>query len=122
MCYAMAGESPEHRDICSNLVAYLSTVTRHSLSRLDKGYESPRSAQNPGPPSYERALFVSRSGVVCGAPQFHDAYRDVLLNPTVIIECYRLPPKPLIVERNSGVTARGTCTDQLSLSLPKRCH
>ena len=23
---------------------------------------------------------------VCGAPQFHDAYRDVLLNPTVIIE------------------------------------
>jgi Uma2 family endonuclease len=24
--------------------------------------------------------------VVCGAPQFHDAYRDVLLNPTVIIE------------------------------------
>jgi Uma2 family endonuclease len=24
--------------------------------------------------------------IVCGEPQFHDTYRDVLLNPTVIIE------------------------------------
>jgi Uma2 family endonuclease len=24
--------------------------------------------------------------VICGAPQFYDTYRDVLLNPTVIIE------------------------------------
>ena len=43
-------------------------------------------AQNPGPPGYERALLYPDLVVVCGAPQFHDAYRDVLLNPTVIIE------------------------------------
>ena len=49
-------------------------------------------AQNPGLAGLQKGSFrilislLSVLVVVCGTPQFHDAYRDVLLNPTAIIE------------------------------------
>jgi Uma2 family endonuclease len=84
--YAMAGESLEHSIICFNLAATLGTQLRGKnclgLSpnmRVRSGpYDKEKSAK--GMFSYADAM------VVCGEPLFHDEQRDVLLNPTVIIE------------------------------------
>ncbi len=38
------------------------------------------------PAHVRRALCLSRPGVVCSPSQYHDQARDVLLNPTVIVE------------------------------------
>jgi Uma2 family endonuclease len=85
--YAMAGESPEHSDICSNLVTILNLQLRGTPCRVWTKDTKVRSGPEPRSRRATRGLFSYPDlVVVCGAPQFHDAYRDVLLNPTVIIE------------------------------------
>src|SRR5215467_2329534 len=85
--YAMAGESPEHSDICSNLVTILNLQLRGTPCRVWTKDTKVRSGPEPLSRRATRGLFSYPDlVVVCGAPQFHDAYRDVLLNPTVIIE------------------------------------
>lgn len=85
--YVMAGESPEHGTICMNLSRIISTQLLGSPCqafakdmKVRSGPE-PQSRQSPkGLYSYPDLL------VVYGEMKFHDEYRDVLLNPTVIIE------------------------------------
>jgi Uma2 family endonuclease len=85
--YAMAGESPEHSDICSNLVSILHLQLRGTPCRVWSKDTKVRSGPEPRSRRATKGLFSYPDLViVCGAPQFHDAYRDVLLNPTVIIE------------------------------------
>jgi Uma2 family endonuclease len=85
--YAMAGESPEHSDICSNLVSMLHLQLRGTPCRVWAKDTKVRSGPEPRSCRATKGLFSYPDlVVVCGAPQFHDAYRDVLLNPTVIIE------------------------------------
>jgi Uma2 family endonuclease len=85
--YAMAGESPEHSDICSNLVSILHPQLRGTPCRVWSKDTKVRSGPEPRTRRATKGLFSYPDlVVVCGAPQFHDAYRDVLLNPTVIIE------------------------------------
>jgi len=85
--YAMAGESPEHGDICSNLVSILHPQLRGTPCRVWSKDTKVRSGPEPRSRRATQGLFSYPDlVVVCGAPQFHDTYRDVLLNPTVIIE------------------------------------
>jgi len=82
---AMAGESEEHGTICVNLVTSLAMGVRGSPCRVFTKDLKVRC----GP--YRRH---TREGlyaypdlvVVCGPSQYHDQVRDVLLNPTVLVE------------------------------------
>jgi Uma2 family endonuclease len=85
--YAMAGETLEHGIICTNL----SWIIRGQLlskpclvlskdMKVRSGPLGPSSQITKGLYSYPDLL------VVCDQPEFHDDYKDVLLNPVVIIE------------------------------------
>jgi Uma2 family endonuclease len=85
--YAMAGETLEHGIICTNLSwiirGQLLSKPCLVLSKDIKVRSGPllRSSQvTKGLYSYPDLL------VVCDQPEFHDDYKDVLLNPVVIIE------------------------------------
>src|SRR5215471_8024598 len=82
---AMAGESEDHGTICVNLVTSLATRLRGSPCRVFtkdlKVCCGPyRSHTREGLYAYPDLV------VVCGPSQYHDQVRDVLLNPTVIVE------------------------------------
>ncbi|MBL8207366.1 MAG: Uma2 family endonuclease [Blastocatellia bacterium] len=83
--YAMAGESPEHDDISTNLIGELRAALRDTPCRVRakdtkvlSGAQLRRSRK--GLFSYPDVV------VICGEPQYLDMHRDVLLNPQVIIE------------------------------------
>jgi Uma2 family endonuclease len=79
MIYEMAGESLAHSQICVNLAGEL----RGQL----KGKPCQALSPNMKVRTSEAGLFAYPDvTVVCGEPLFHDRQRDVLLNPTVIIE------------------------------------
>lgn len=83
--YAMAGESPIHADISANLVILIGEQLRNSPCRVrtkDTKVRSGSSARRTmkGLFSYPDVV------VICGEPQYHDEHRDVVTNPTVIIE------------------------------------
>ena len=85
--YAMAGESPEHGAICMNLVRQsLAPVARHTLSGICQRYEGAQWAARTARPLVQGLFSYPDLVVVCGAMQFHDQVRDVLLNPSLIIE------------------------------------
>jgi Uma2 family endonuclease len=85
--YAMAGESPEHGEICANLsgiiVPQLSGTNcraRIKDTKVRSGPKPKSSRSWKGMFSYPDLL------VVCGEMRFHDEHGDVLTNPKVIIE------------------------------------
>jgi Uma2 family endonuclease len=85
--YAMAGESIEHADISSNLVGILNPQLRGTPCRV--WTKDSKVLSGPAIRSYKiiKGLFSYPDiVVVCGEPRFLDEHRDVLLNPTVIIE------------------------------------
>ncbi len=79
--FAMAGASFAHNKIVGNVVGELRQALRGSPCDVTP---SDLRVRIPGPRgglyTYPDAL------VVCGEPQFEDAARDTLLNPTVIVE------------------------------------
>ena len=83
--YAMAGESPLHADISANLVILVGAQLRDSPCRVRTKDTKVRSG-----PTQRRSLKGLFSYpdlvVICGEPQYHDEHRDVVINPTVIIE------------------------------------
>jgi Uma2 family endonuclease len=85
--YAMAGESPEHGTICTNISGQLYSQLRGKpcqvFSKDMKVWSGPKPESRydtKGLYSYPDLV------VVCGELHFHDEHRDVLLNPVVIIE------------------------------------
>jgi Uma2 family endonuclease len=83
--YAMAGESPEHSTICCNITAILVTQLRGKDCRTF----SPNMKIRSGPMQKDKRAGMfsyADATVIYGQPRFHDEHRDVLLNPTVIIE------------------------------------
>ena len=85
--YAMAGESIEHADISSNLVGILNPQLRGTPCRV--WTKDSKVLSGPAIRSYKsiKGLFSYPDiVVVCGEPRFLDEHRDVLLNPTLIIE------------------------------------
>ncbi len=85
--YLMAGESPEHADICTNLIRELATQLRGTPCRVRSKDTKVRSGPSPIPRKSAKGLFSYPDVVViCGEPQYYDENRDVVINPTVIIE------------------------------------
>ena len=85
--YAMAGESIEHADISVNLVVELGSQLKGTPCRV--WTKDSKVLSGPAIRSYKsiKGLFSYPDiVVVCGEPRFLDEHRDVLLNPTLIIE------------------------------------
>ncbi|MBK8315022.1 MAG: Uma2 family endonuclease [Acidobacteria bacterium] len=51
-----------------------------------KGFQGPQRPDAAARPKRQRPLLLSDLVVFCGEPQYHDDHRDVLINPTVVIE------------------------------------
>jgi len=77
--YAMAGESPEHSTICFNLSGLVYVQLLDSPCR---GYSPNMKVRNDPADLYSYPDLA----IVCGEPIYHDAHRDVVLNPTVVFE------------------------------------
>jgi Uma2 family endonuclease len=85
--YEMAGESPEHGAICTNLSGILYSQLRGSPCQAFSKDTKVRSGPAPRPGRTPKGLYSYPDLlVVCGELKFHDEHRDVLLNPSVIIE------------------------------------
>lgn len=85
--YLMAGESPEHGTICMNLSVSLGSQLRGTPCQAFAKDTKVRSGPNPLPGQTMKGLFSYPDLlIVCGDLQFHDQFRDVLLNPTLIVE------------------------------------
>jgi Uma2 family endonuclease len=85
--HAMAGESPEHGSICTNISGQLYSQLRgkdcqvfSKDTKVESGPTPQTSHATRGSYSYPDLV------VVCGELKFRDDHRDVLVNPTVIIE------------------------------------
>lgn len=85
--YAMAGETGEHADICTNLVRVVSTQLLGASCRARSIGTKVHSGPTPRhSPSTEGFFSYPDLVVICGEPQYHDEHTDVILNPAVIIE------------------------------------
>lgn len=85
--YAMAGEMPAHGKISVNLVGELYTQLKGSQCELFTKDTKVRSGPDPNPTWPPKGLFSYPDvAIVCGEAKYHDQYRDILLNPKVIIE------------------------------------
>lgn len=84
---AMAGESLEHGDISVNVVASLANQLRGKPCRPLTKDMKVRSGPIPEKGQSRKGLFSYPDVlVVCGELDYHDAHKDVILNPKVIIE------------------------------------
>ena len=82
---AMAGESEDHGIICMNLSVSLGSQVRGTPCRAFSKDTKVRCG--PYRPHTREGLYAYPDlVVVCGPSQYHDQARDVLLNPTVIVE------------------------------------
>lgn len=83
--YAMAGETLEHSTICANIAGELHGQLKGRPCRvLSPNMKVLSGKYSPG---QTKGLFSYPDvSVVCGEPRFQDEKRDVLLNPTLIIE------------------------------------
>jgi Uma2 family endonuclease len=85
--FLMAGESPEHGVICTNISGQLYAQLRGGPCQVFSKDMKVRSGPAPKPRSRTKGLYSYPDLlVVCGEPKFHDKHRDVLLNPVVIVE------------------------------------
>lgn len=85
LIYAMAGESPNHSIICSNIMAELNLQLRGKPCIVFSPNMKVRAELNPG--KSPKGLFAyPDTMVVCGKPVFHDQHQDVIVNPKVIFE------------------------------------
>ncbi len=85
--YAMAGESPEHGTICTNLTREISLQLKGTPCQVWAKDCKVRSGPAPQARRTTKGLYSYPDLViVCGEPEFHDEHRDVLVNPKVIIE------------------------------------
>jgi Uma2 family endonuclease len=85
--YEMAGESQEHGEICSNLSGIIVPQISGTNCRARIGNTKVRTGPRPKSSRSRRGMFSYPDLlIVCGEMRFHDEHRDVLINPTVIIE------------------------------------
>lgn len=83
--YAMAGESGKHGDISANFLGLLIAALRGSECRArtkDTKVKSGALKERFGRGMISYPDLV----VICGEPEYHDKFKDVVLNPAVIIE------------------------------------
>lgn len=84
---AMAGESLQHGDISVNVVISLGSQLRGKPCRALTKDMKVRSGPIPEKGQSRKGLFSYPDVLVlCGEPEYHDAHKDVILNPKVIVE------------------------------------
>ncbi len=77
--YSMAGESPNHSTICFNLNTIIGLQLRGKRCR---GF-----SPNMKIATNEKGLYSYPDlAVICGQPTFYDGTKDVITNPTLIVE------------------------------------
>jgi len=85
--YEMSGESQEHGEISTNLSWIIGSQLRGTPCRARIKDTKVRSGPIPYSPRSRKGVFSYPDMlIVCGEMKFLDEYRDVLTNPTVIIE------------------------------------
>ncbi len=85
--YAMAGESGEHGDICVNFTVALGSQLINTPCRLRIKDTKVRSGMFPVKrPLVKGMISYPDLVIICGEPEYHDEFTDVVLNPQVIIE------------------------------------
>jgi Uma2 family endonuclease len=85
--FEMSGETLSHGRISTNLVSELRRQLRGRPCDVLSKDMKVRSGWLPSPRRTMKGLFSYPDVVVvCGQPQFHDEYQDILTNPNVIIE------------------------------------
>jgi len=86
--FLMAGESVRHGDISVNLTGELRAQLKGKDCRvLTKDTKTKSGGFAPKLTQSRKGLFSYPDLVViCGEPEYHDDYRDIVLNPRVIIE------------------------------------
>lgn len=85
--YAMAGESPEHGAICTNIGGQLYAQMRGTPCQVFSKDMKVRSGPAPKLGRTMKGLYSYPDLiVVCGKLKLYDEHRDVLLNPAVIVE------------------------------------
>lgn len=77
--YAMAGGSPPHNRICFNTIGELHIQLKDGECF---GFTSDQKIRTDPQDLFSYPDIT----IVCGEPIFHDSYKDVILNPKVIIE------------------------------------
>ncbi|MBO0720537.1 MAG: Uma2 family endonuclease [Blastocatellia bacterium] len=85
--YDMAGESLDHSRVNVNLLTILNIQLRGKSCEAFSPNMKIRSGPFFKEQKTNKGMFsYADVSIVCGEPQFHDKFRDVLINPTVIIE------------------------------------
>ncbi|MEA3212628.1 MAG: hypothetical protein QOE70_5685 [Chthoniobacter sp.] len=77
--FAMAGGTAAHAELAANFIGELRALTKRGPCRI---YSSDMRIAIPGDRSF---VYPDVSGL-CGEPQFRDDTRDVLLNPSFVVE------------------------------------
>lgn len=86
--FAMAGESDEHSDISVNVIGLFYNQLRGKRCR-PRGSNTKIRSGPAGPVSRRRmkGMFSYPDIVViCGEPEHHDEFKDIVINPTAIVE------------------------------------
>jgi Uma2 family endonuclease len=113
LIYLMAGESPAHGTICTNLVMIVASQLLGTPCRAWSKDTKVRSEPLPVTRYSTKAMYSYPDlVVVCGKPVYHDEYRDVLLNPQVIIEV--LSPTTEAFDRGKKFQRYNTCLESLT--------
>lgn len=85
--FDMAGESLDHGTITMNLSMVLATQLKGTDCQAFSKDIKVRSGPVPKDKHSRSGLYSYPDLVVlCGTPEFHDDHRDVIINPTVILE------------------------------------
>ncbi len=85
--FAMAGESPEHGEVCANLGWIVGSQLRGTPCRTRIANTKVRSGPKPALTRSQKGLYSYPDlFVICGEMRFHDEHKDVIVNPTVIFE------------------------------------
>ncbi|MDQ3010423.1 MAG: Uma2 family endonuclease [Acidobacteriota bacterium] len=120
--YAMAGESPQHATICTNLTLTVAAQLKGSHCQAWSKDFKVRSGPSTQPAKTTKGLYSYPDLVVfCGAAEFHDEHQDVLINPAVVIEV--LSPSTEAFDRGEKFLRyqswNPTLTDYLLVSQPR---
>jgi Uma2 family endonuclease len=85
--YLMAGASGPHADIAVNLTGLFYSQLLHTPCRPRAKDTKVRSGEVPMSGRSTKGLFSYPDIVIiCGEPEYHDAFKDVILNPSAIVE------------------------------------
>jgi len=111
--FAMAGESPDHGDISANLLGTVVTQVKGTSCRARTKDTKVRSGLAPMSGHGTKGLFSYPDIVViCGEPEYHDAHKDIILNPKAIFEI--LSPSTEAFDRGEKFTRMQLCNPTLT--------